>query len=78
MPRAVALYPRPWKGFGMLVFFINSSLAEFHVGYLTLFHLFLVIYGFAWFWMESLPKNINLMLSSSKLHSWPLTCPTIH
>ena len=48
--------------FGMLVFFTNLSLMEFQVRYLALFLLFSVIDGFEWFWMESLHKNIQLML----------------
>ena len=55
-------YPRLMTGFGMLVFFRILSLTEFLVRYLTLFFLFLVIEGFRWFWMGSLPKNIHWML----------------
>ena len=54
------------KAFGMLVFFTNLSLVEFLVRYLALFLLFLVIDGFEWFWMESLCKNIQLMLEFLK------------
>ena len=39
---------------------------EFHVRYLTLFHLFSVIDGFGWFWMGSLHKNIQLLLEFLK------------
>ena len=39
---------------------------EFQVRYLTLFFLFWVIDGFAWFWMGSLHKNIQLMLEFPK------------
>ena len=46
----------------MLVFFTNLSLMEFQVRYLVLFLLLSVIDGFEWFWMESLRKNIQLML----------------
>ena len=46
----------------MLVFFINLSLMEFQVRYLALFLLFSIIDSFEWFWMESLHKNIQLML----------------
>ena len=53
-------------GFGMLVFFTNLSLMEFQVRYLVLFCLFSVIDGFGWFWMESIHKNIQLMLESLK------------
>ena len=46
----------------MLVFFTNLSLMEFQVRYLVLFGLFSVIDSFERFWMESLHKNIQLML----------------
>ena len=46
----------------MLVFFTNLSLMEFQVRYLALFLLFSLIDSFEWFWMESLYKNIQLML----------------
>ena len=55
------IYPKLLIGFGMLVFFTNSSLMEFQVIYLALFLLFSVIDDFEWFWMESLHKNIQLM-----------------
>ena len=58
--------PRLLTGFGMLVFFTESSLKEFQVRYLFLFLLFSVIDGFVWFWMESLNKNIQLMLEFLK------------
>ena len=35
---------------------------EFLVRYWVLFHLFSVIDSFEWFWIESLYKNIQLML----------------
>ena len=41
-------------------------LVEFQVIYLALFLLFSVIDGFEWFWMESLHKNIQLMLEFLK------------
>ena len=50
----------------MLVFFTNLSLIGFQVSYLALFHLFSVIDNFGWFWMETLPKNIQLMLEFLK------------
>ena len=50
----------------MLVFIINLSFKEFLVGYLALFLLFSVIYDFEWFWMESLHKNIQLLLDFLK------------
>ena len=56
------IYHRPLTGFGMMVFFRNLSLMQFQVRYLTLFLLFSVIDGFKWFCMESLHKNIQLML----------------
>ena len=55
------IYPRLLTRFGMLVYFINLSLMEFQVRYFTIFLLFSVIYGFEWFSMESLHKNIQLM-----------------
>ena len=58
--------PRLLTGFGMLVYFTNLSLMEFHVRYLSLFLLFLVIDGFKWFWTESLHMNIQLMLKFLK------------
>ena len=56
------IYPKLLTGFGMLVFFTNLSLMEFQVRYLALFRLFSVMEGFEWFWMESLHKNIQLVL----------------
>ena len=56
------IYPKLLTGFGMLVFFPNLSLMDFQVRYLALFLLFLVIDGFEWVWVESLYKNIQLML----------------
>ena len=50
----------------MLVFFTNLSLMEFQVRYLALFLLFSVIDSFKCFWMESLYKNIKLMLEFLK------------
>ena len=41
-------------------------LMEFQVKYLALFLLFSVIDNFGWFWMESLHKNIQLMLELPK------------
>ena len=63
------IYPRILTGFGMLVFFTNLSLTEFQVRYLALLHLFSVIDGFEWFWMESLHNNIQLMLEFLKASS---------
>ena len=60
------IYPRLLTGFGMLVFFTNLSLMEFLVRYSALFLLFSVMDGFEWFWMESLHKNIQLMLDFLK------------
>ena len=48
------------------IFFKNLNLIEFQVRYFALFLLFSVIGGFQWFWMESLHKNIQLMLESLK------------
>ena len=66
------IYPRLLTGFGMLVFFTNLSLMEFQVRYLALFLLFSVIDGFEWFWIESLHKNIQLMLEFLKAPFWLL------
>ena len=60
------IYPKLLIGFGMLFFFTNSSLMEFQIRYLALFLLFSVIDDFEWFWMESLHKNIQLMLEFLK------------
>ena len=60
------IYPRLLTGFGMLVFFTKLSLMEFQVRYLALFLLSSVIDSFEWFWMESLHKNIQLMLEFLK------------
>ena len=51
----------------MLTFFTNMSLMEFQVRYLALFDLFSVIDGHRWFWMESLHKNIQLMVEFLKI-----------
>ena len=59
------IYLRLLKGFDMLVFFTNLSLQEVLVRYLALF-LFSVKDGFAGFWMESLHKDIQLMLEFLK------------
>ena len=60
------IYLRLLTGFCMMVLFSNVSLREFKLGYLALFLLFSVIDGFEWFWMESLYKNIQLMLEFLK------------
>ena len=65
-------------GFGMLVFFINSSLITFQFENLSLFRLFSVFDGIKWFGMGSLVKNIQLILSSSRLYYWSNTFPAIH
>ena len=39
---------------------------EFQVVYLAIFLLFSVTDSFEWFWVESLPKNIQLMLEFLK------------
>ena len=61
------IYPRLLSVFGMLVYFTNVSLMEFQVRYLALFLLFSVIDSFEWFWIESLHKNIQLMLEFLKV-----------
>ena len=65
--------PRLLTGLGILVFFTDLSLMEFQVRSLALILLFSIIEGLELFWMESLHKNIQLML-----HSWSYTFPTIH
>ena len=50
----------------MLLFFTNLSLMECQVRYLASFLLFSVIGGFECFWVESLHKNIQLMLQFLK------------
>ena len=73
------IYPRLLTGFGMLVFFTNLSFMEFQVRYLALFLLFSVIDGFEWLLMESLRKNIQLMLEFLKAPSLVLhfSCYTL-
>ena len=61
-----ALNLRLLTGFNMLVFFKKFSLMEFQVIYLAIFLLFSVTDSFEWFWVESLPKNIQLMLEFLK------------
>ena len=61
------IYPTLLEGFGMLVCFPNLSLMEVQVRYLALFLFFSVIDGFEWFWMESLYKNIQLLLELLKV-----------
>ena len=65
--RAVALdiskaFGRVWHT-GLLH---NLSLMKFQVRYLALFIPFSVIDSFKWFWIESLHKNIQLMLEFLK------------
>ena len=60
------IHPRLLSGFGMLVFFSESSLREFQFGYLALFCLFSVIDGFCLIWMGSLSKSIQLLPEISK------------
>ena len=43
------IYPRLFVGFSMLVFFTNSNLVEFQIGYLALFRRFSVTSSFGWF-----------------------------
>ena len=50
----------------MLVYFTNLSLMGFQARDLALILLFSVIDEFEWFWMESLYKNIQLMLEFLK------------
>ena len=60
------IYPRLLTGFGMLVYFTSLSLMECQVRYLALFLVLSEIDGFEWFWMESLLKNMQLMLELLK------------
>ena len=39
------------------LYFTNPTVVEFQVGYLALFHHFMVIDSFKWFWMGSLFEN---------------------
>ena len=62
-PRAVALdIAKALTGFGLLVFFISSSLTTFEVGFLDLYHHLSLIDGFWSFWMEGLRKGNPLMM----------------
>ena len=69
-------YSRPSAGFGMLVFFKNVSLLEFHVTYLALFCPFSVKEGFEWFWvlngrsLQEYPVNIGF-------HQGSILSPTL-
>ena len=49
----------------MVDFFTDLSLIEFQIRYLAYFF-FSIIVGFKWFWMESLHRNIQLMLEFLK------------
>ena len=60
--------------FSMLVFFKNIHLIEFQVRYMALFLFFSVIGSFKWFWMESIHKNIQLILEFLK---GPFLFPTL-
>ena len=60
------IHPRYLTGYGMLVFLTSLGLMEFQVRYLALFLLFSVIDCFEGFWIESLDKNIELMLEFLK------------
>ena len=60
------IYQRLLTGFGMLFFFTNFSLMEFQARYLALFLFSSVINSFKWFWIESLNKNVQLMLEFLK------------
>ena len=46
---------------------------EFQVRYLAMFFLFSVIDSIEWFWMESLHKNIHLIMEFLRLHYWSYT-----
>ena len=60
------IYARLLTGFDMLVFFTDLSLMEFQVGYLALYLMLSLRDGFELFWMESLYKNVQLMLEFLK------------
>ena len=60
------IYLRLLTEFDMLFFLTNLSLMEFQVRYLVLLLLFSVIDGFKWLWMESLGRNVQLMLEFLK------------
>ena len=60
------IYQRLLTGFSMLFFFTNFSLMEFQARYLALFLFSSVINSFKWFWIESLDKNVQLMLEFLK------------
>ena len=60
------IYPRLLKGFGMLAFFTDLSLMEFQVRNLAFILFFSVTDSFEWFWMESLQRNIQLLLEFLK------------
>ena len=65
--RAVPFYiSKAFDSVCMLVYFTNVNLMEFQVRYLVLFLHLSVIDGLEWFWMESLHKNIQLMLEFLK------------
>ena len=66
------IYPRLLTKFAMLVFFINLSLMEFQVRNFVTLLFFSVIHSFEWFWIESLHKNIQLMLEFLKAPFWLL------
>ena len=70
------IYPRLLTRIGMLIFITN---VEFQVRYLTLFLLFSVIDNFEWFWIESLHKNIQLILEflNSRLLVLHFSCYTL-
>ena len=60
----VYIYTYIYTNLCVYLFFVR--LIEFQVRYLALFLLFSVIDNFEWFWMESLHKNIQLMLEFLK------------
>ena len=65
--RAVPFYiSKAFDSVCMLVYFTNVNLMEFQVRYLVLFLHLSVIDSLEWFWMESLHKNIQLMLEFLK------------
>ena len=72
------IYPRLSTGFVWLLVFLTSlSLMKFQVRYLALLLLFPVVDGFEWFWMESVPKNSQLMLVFFKAPFLYISCYTL-
>ena len=67
------IQPRPFTGFGMLVFFTNLTLIKFQVRHLALFLFFSVIDGLR----VVLDGKSSQCWNSSRLYSWSYTFPFI-